>query len=389
MNSSPRRSLLAALGLVLLTAPPVSAGEVKKKEIYGVGEPTARPTIRVKSLDGKSYQTVESEPLEFKVSVIAGCNWVSTKRDLKITIGQTTKNPDFFGDVPKGFEGAKYYTIETPHMNPKIGHSPVAACNLRLQELVAEGKPSWRVLQEGFLIDREGAYEAKLAVTCGGTIQDTETTSTNLGVKIHCLPSSLAEEPQRIPPPPAPPRRNTPIAQAQYIPPPPERERPLDGKISSVALQAERPTYKGECPTSVKFRAHIVPAAPVNLGWMIEGDNGYESPEHSLRITTATPKRPSWGRTIERPSVGGGLTAEGAGKLPLIQGWAQLRVWDLDAPGGGSVRSEKVSFQVDCNPPGPAVGASLVLPQPAKPGGRIAVPTPTPPAIGSKRSRRG
>jgi hypothetical protein len=365
MASSAKRLLGIASTSLLLAATPTLAGEVKIKSITESGD--IKATIKVKSADGKSYHTVDSGPLQFGFQVCAGCSWATTNnnREVKVTIGSTTEDLDLFEGVGKGFSDCKNYTIATPYMSPNITPSPVAACNARLQELVAQGKPSWKVMQDGFEIVKGGAYQAKLTVKCGGgAAQDTETASTPLTVRIQCMPSSLAKPPTHTPTRTA---TNTPTPAAQ-------RTEPLGGKISSVSLKVEPTNYKGKCPTNIKFQAHIVPAAPINLKWRIEGDNGYQSPDYALNITTSTPKNPSTFRTIQRPSTMGQLTTGGPTKLPLIHGWAQLRVWAQGEP--GFLRSAKVPFTVDCNPPSPAVGGSVVAVPTKTPKGFSAGPTP-------------
>ncbi len=365
MGRSAENPLVLASFSLLMSAAPALGGEVTSKTI--IEDTESKPTIKVKSTDGKSYQTVESASLQFKVHVGATCNWVSTDREVKVTIGQTTDNLDGFWDgVPKGFGAVKSYAIATPYMNPNIIPGPVEACNIRLQELVQQGQPAWKVLHDGFTLVKSGAYEAKLTVTCGAVDKDKETTSAPLHVELHCLPSNLAKAPT---PTPTPTRTHTPTPAAQRV-------APVGGKISSVSLTVDPPDYKGTCPTNVKFHAHIVPAEPIKLGWMIEGDGDYQSPKYTLDITTSTPKNPTTFRTIERPSTTGQLTSGGPAKLPLVQGWAQLRVWDTEKPGTGSLRSARMPFTVDCNPVSPAVGGSIVIPPTPPPKGLAAQPTP-------------
>ncbi len=363
MRRSPENSLVLASVPLLVCAAAALAGKVESLSFKE--EADSKPTIDVKSVDGLSYQSVESGPLDFKVHVWGGCNYASAERNLKITIGQTTQNlNDFWYGIKKGYGTNRGYTITTPYASPNIGQSPVQACNLLVQELVAQGTPAWRVLQQGTTITKEGAYLAKATLTCGSVVQDSETKSAPLRVVIRCLPSPLAKGP-------------TPTPTPTVTPKPAHRVEAVGGKVSSVSLTVDPTNYKGTCPTNVKFHAHIVPAEPIKLGWMIEGDGNYRSPEYALDITTGTPKNPSTFRTIERPSTMGQLTIGGPAKLPLIQGWAQLRVWDTEKPGTGSLRSAKVSFIVDCNPPSPAVGGSLVI-----------APTPTPKGLSAQPSPR-
>lgn len=361
MDRSAENGLVLASFSLLMSAAPALAGEVVRLVIR---EKESTPTINVKSTDGLSYQSVESGLLTFKVGVDAECNWASTDRDLKITIGQTTETwRDFWSGIDRGSGGSRRYTMTTPYMPPNIGQTPVQACNVRLQERVAQGAASWEVLRDGFSIVKAGAYLGKATLTCGSVIQDTETDSTPLRVVINCLPSPLAKAPTPTPTPTATPR-------------PAHRVEAVGGKISSVSLTVDPPDYKGTCPTNVKFHAHIVPAEPIKLGWMIEGDGDYQSPKYTLDITTSTPKNPSTFRTIERPSTTGQLTSGGPAKLPLVQGWAQLRVWDTEKPGTGSLRSARMPFRVDCNPVSPAVSGSLVIVPTPTPKGLSAQPTP-------------
>lgn len=326
------------------------------------------PVFRVRAIkDKKVYDTVEDtyKEIGYKIKVKGICpekHHLSTSR-ISIANPKARQQIDFPVDKKHRNIGADYgrewaqYNFDFPFLLPKV--SPIQACNAEVQRRVDAGQSLPAILQKGFTIEVDDAYDVSLGIGCEKTVHvgfyETPVFRAygTLPATIECQATGYIETQGAPGKPgkhvePAPPRMPT--------PPPP---------LESVSVIARPANTRGEgCPVYVNFKGKIE-ANPeskyttLNTKYRFTGDNGYQTDWISVSVARDTPRTVNGRRFIQAPASkpGGTILAPGEKpKIPLYRGWTELEV---QLP-NGSKKSERADFTVDCNaaPARPRIKAS-------------------------------
>ncbi|MEO8436786.1 MAG: hypothetical protein ABI596_17950, partial [Pyrinomonadaceae bacterium] len=264
------------------------------------------------------------------------------------------------------------YNLDFPFLLPRV--SPVATCNAEVKRRVDAGQSLGAILQKGFTVFVDNAYDVYLGVGCEKNVHLTfyelphYYASATLPATIDCRPTGY------VPPDPNAPQPRTetrtkpggrpgkPLSSRvpvpQRLPPPPP---PLT-LVAVAAIPAE--TTGRVCPLYVNFKGKIQPNpdskyTTFNTKYRFVGDHGYQTDWIFVAVSRTEPRIVNGRRFIQAPpnNPGGTLLAPGEKpKIPLYRGWMELEVMLPD----GTKRSERADFSVDCNvaPPRPRIKAS-------------------------------
>ncbi|MFY9618829.1 MAG: hypothetical protein WAQ99_03375 [Pyrinomonadaceae bacterium] len=326
------------------------------------------PVFRVRAIKNKKvYDTVEDtyKEIGYKIKVKGICpekHHLSTSR-ISIANLKARQQINFPVDKKHRNIGADYgrewdqYNFDFPFLLPKV--SPVQACNAEVKRRVDAGQSLPAILQNGFTIEIDDAYDVSLGIGCEKTVHvgyyemPVFRAYGTLPATIECRQTGYIES-QGVPPKPGKPLN--PESDRMPTPPPPL------GPVSLTASPSE--TIGQACPVYVNFKGRIAANAEsefssFNTKYRFVGDNGYGTDWIYVSVARNTPKTINGRRYIQAPASkpGGTLLAPGEKpKIPLYRGWMQLEV---QLP-NGSKKSERANFTVDCNvtPARPRIKAS-------------------------------
>lgn len=326
------------------------------------------PVFRVRAIkDKKVYDTVEDtyKEIGYKIKVKGLCpekHHLSTSRISIANLG-SRKQIAFPVDKKHRNIGANYgqdwaqYNFDFPFLLPKV--SPVQACNAEVKRRVDAGQSLPAILQKGFTIEFDDAYDVNLSIGCEKTVHvgyyemPEFRAYATLPATIECSQTGYIES-QGVPSKPGKPLN--PQSDRMPTPPPP---------LESISVTASPANTSGQgCPVYVNFKGKIVANTEskftsFNTKYRFIGDNGYETDWIFVSVARATPKTLNGRRYIQAPAnkPGGTILAPGAKpRIPLYRGWMELEV---QLP-NGSKKSERANFTVDCNvtPGKPRIKAS-------------------------------
>ena len=326
------------------------------------------PVFRVRAIKNKKvYDTVEDtyKEIGYKIKVKGICpekHHLGTSR-ISIANLKARQQIDFPVDKKHRNIGADYgrewdqYNFDFPFLLPKV--SPVQACNAEVQRRVNAGQSLPAILQNGFTIEVDDAYDVSLGIGCEKTVHvgyyemPVFRAYGTLPATIECQATGYIET-QGAPGKPG--KHVEPATPRMPTPPPP---------LESVSVIASPANTSGQgCPVYVNFKGRIAANAEsefssFNTKYRFIGDNGYETDWIYLSVARNKPKTINGRRYIQAPASkpGGTLLAPGEKpRIPLYRGWMQLEV---QLP-NGSKKSERANFTVDCNvtPARPRIKAS-------------------------------
>ncbi|WP_139349981.1 hypothetical protein [Thioalkalivibrio denitrificans] len=347
--------------------------------------PVPGPVIKVLSHDGEHYHEAQGGTLDFGVWAQSMCSFGSLDSEVKLEIGPHSEvlasgtGGSFFADLIAG----KQVSVTTAYQSPSLPHSPVAACNNRLVQLENAGVPRWQALQEGFAIQVDNAYSARLRVSCGAVIVGTDERTALLRGWVHCMPSALAEAPPEPPPPPPEPGAA-------------DLQQPFGVTAASVFLPQSIKT--AACPTQLLAQANITTTGPgtVQYRWV---HNNAEGPVASVTFHQGGTAKLETHLTVGAPAQGGfaptpgGGTGGGFGMVQQpggenqVQGYVRVKI--VDTP--GVQISDAVHYTVTCDATHGADGLAATptpqpppMPQVSLGSGQLGVPA-QPPLPGSAR----
>jgi hypothetical protein len=326
------------------------------------------PVFRVRAMkDKKIYDTVEDtyKEVSYKIKVKGLCpdkHHLSTSRislanlasRKEIIFPVNEKHRNIGGDYGQDWD---QYNFDFPFLLPKI--SPVQACNAEVKRRVDAGQSLPAILQNGFKIEVDDAYDVNLSIGCEKTVHLTYyempeyRAYSTLPATIDCRPTGYIET-QGAPSKPG----------QKYEPPAPRMPTPPPS-LESVSVAASPAETIGQgCPVYVNFKGRIAANPESKYATFITryrfiGDHGYQTDWISVSVTRDTPRTVNGRRFIQAPAnnPGGTILAPGEKpKIPLYRGWMELEV---QLP-NGSKRSERANFSVDCNvaPTRPKIKAS-------------------------------
>lgn len=377
-GAASRLLSLSTLGL-LLAAAPADAGVVRAADLkedlsgsnwavagFNTKLPLPGPVVSVVSTDGVNYSHVQPGGLTFGVWAKSRCSANSLDSKVEVRIGNhdTTLVEGWGGSLFSGLIDGQKVSVPTPYQAPAMAHPPVAACNHRAAELEAAGTPRWQVLQGGFVIEVAGAYPARLKVTCGKVIKDTQEVNRLLRGWIHCKPSPLAKapprrtDPPRPPPPPTlPPQAATDFKQAFFV--------------TEASIRLPQSNKTAPCPTELLVQASITANGPGQVKFRFLHNNA-PGPVTTARFARAGTEKVETKLTVGQ-SGQGGLTGGGSGGGGGIGGLAQqpghpdqiqgnVRLEMVDTP--GVKLSDPAHYTVTCKATQAAGGIATAQPAP-------------------------
>lgn len=333
--------------------------------LYREGSNDPKPRVlRVKALqDKKVYDTVEDtyKGISYKIKVKGRCpDKYHLNDDSTIGLRGVVSGKGVIFPVNEnnrsigGNQGQdwNYYQLDFPFLLPK--KSPVETCNAEVKRRVNAGQSLQAILQHGFTVWVDNAYDVNLSIGCEKNVHLTyyETphyyASGTLPIAVECRATGY--EP---PDPNAPqPRTKTqtkgiPPRHGQHLEPPPP---PLT-LVAVAAIPAE--TTGRACPLYVNFKGKIQPNpdskyTTFNTKYRFVGDHGYQTDWTFVAVSRTEARIVNGRRFIQAPpnNPGGTILAPGEKpKIPLYLGWMELEVQQPN----GSKRSERATFSVDCN----------------------------------------
>ena len=326
------------------------------------------PTFRVRALkDKKVYDTVEDtyKGIGYKIKVKGRCPEKHHLSTSKIYLTGLARGTDVIFPVNEdnrsigGNQGQDWnqYNLDFPFLLPKI--SPVKACNAEVKRKVNAGQKLPAVLQNGFTIEVDDAYDVDLLVGCEKNVHLTYyempeyRASAPLPATIDCRPTGYIET------------QGVPSKPGTHNEPPPQRVPAPEPPLTSVSVTANPTETVGQsCPVYVNFKGKIAgnpdsKYTTVNTKYRFLGDQGYQTDWTFVAVSRDEPRTVNGRRFIQAPISDRGSTILAPGqkpKIPLYRGWMALEV---QLP-NGSIRSERASFTVDCNvaPARPRIKAS-------------------------------
>ena len=359
------------LALVLFATPTQAQSFLVELGLYKSGTNDRKPPVfRVRAMkDKKVYDTLEGtfKGIGYKLKVKGRCPEKHHLTDSSISLyngsDRTTRvifpvnenNRSIGGDHGQEWN---YYNLDFPFLLPR--RSPVASCNAEVKRRVGQGESLAAILQKGFTLFVDDAYQVDLLVGCEKNVHLTfyETpeylASAQLPAEVQCAATGYVQG-----------TSGGPATQPQHYDPPPQRVPPPPPPVNSVSVAANPAETKGRaCPVYVNFGGRIV-ASPdsvyqtFNTKYRFLGDHNYQSDWLFVAVKRGEPKIVNGRRFIEAPAndPGGTILAPGEQpKIPLYRGWMELEV---QLP-NGSKRSERTNFTVDCNvaPARPRIKAS-------------------------------
>lgn len=346
--------------------------------------PVPGPVIRVLSHDGENYHEAQGGTLDFGVWAQSMCSFGSLDSEVKLEIGTHSEvlasgtGGSFFEDLIPG----KHVSVTTAYQSPSLPHSPVAACNNRLVQLENAGVPRWQALQEGFALQVDNAYSARLRVSCGAVIVGSDERTAFLRGWVHCMPSALAEAP---PEPPQPPEPGAADLQQAF-------------GVTAASVFLPQSVKTAACPTQLLAQANITTTGPgtVKYRWV---HNNAEGPVSSVTFHQGGTAKLETHFTVGAsaqggfaPTPGGGAgggfgMVQQAGGENQVQGYVRVKI--VDTP--GVQISDAVHYTVTCDDTRGADGlAATPTPEPPPTpqvplgSGQLAVPA-QPPLPGGAR----
>ncbi len=344
--------------------------------LYREGSNDPKPRVlRVKAVkDKKVYDTVEDtyRGISYKIRVKGRCPEKHHLTESRIGLGTgeaATKYVIFPVNENNRSIGGNHgqdwnhYQLDFPFLLPK--KSPVETCNAEVKRRVGAGQSLGAILQHGFTVWVDNAYDVNLTIGCEKNVHlpyyETPQyyASSTLPIAIECRATGYVPPDPNAPQPRtktqtkgAPPRHGQPLE-----PPPP----PLT-LVAVAAIPAE--TTGRACPLYVNFKGKIQPNpeskyTTFNTRYRFVGDHGYQTDWTFVAVSRTEPRIVNGRRFIKAPAnnPGGTILAPGEKpKIPLYLGWMELEV---QLP-NGSKRSERATFSVDCNvaPTRPRIKAS-------------------------------
>ena len=359
------QTFVVMFGLLLavaLFATPIRAQSFQ----VGLGQPRHGtldrfpPVFRVRAMkDKKVYDTVEDtyKEVSYKIKVKGRCPdkhhlttssiALSTKVARKeIIFPVNEKNRSIGGNSGQDWN---QYNLDFPFLLPKV--SPVQACNAEVKRRTDAGQSLAQILQKGFAIEVDDAYDVGLSIGCEKNVHlpyyevPHYYASSTLPATIECKATGY------VPPDPNAPQPRTETSTKHGARPgKPLPPSPLTS-VSVAAIPAE--TTGRTCPLYVNFKGKIV-ANPesqyttLNTKYRFIGDHGYQTDWTFVAVSRAEPRIVNGRRFIQAPANNPGDTILAPGeklRIPLYRGWMELEV---QLP-NGSKRSERENFTVDCN----------------------------------------
>jgi hypothetical protein len=315
------------------------------------------PVFRVTAKNNrKIYDTVEDtyKGISYKIKVKGRCpekhhlsasrvNLVSKVRGKDVIFPVNENNRSIGGNHGQDWN---HYNLDFPFLLPKV--SPVETCNAELKRKQDAGQSIAGMLQKGFTVSVDYAYDVDLSIGCEknvhlGYYETPEYgASATLPATVQCMPTGYV--PTQGPPP----------RQGQHYEPPPQRLPVPPAPLTSVSISADPVETTGRsCPLYVNFKGKIAanPASKYttfNTKYRFLGDHGYQTDWIFVAVDRAAPRTVHARRFIQTPAnnPGGTFLAPGEKpKIPLYRGWMELEV---QLP-NGTKRSERSEFSVDCN----------------------------------------
>ena len=364
------------LAAVLFATPAQGQSFQVELGLYREGSNDPKPRVlRVKALkDKKVYDTVEDtyKGISYKIRVKGRCpdkyhlsdstiSLHNNKEGGKSVIFPVNENNRSIG----GNQGQdwNHYQLDFPFLLPK--KSPVETCNAEVKRRVNAGQSLGAILQHGFTVWVDNAYDVNLSIGCEKNVHmpfyeiPHYYASGTLPIAVECRATGY------VPPDPNAPQPRT---ETKTKPAPGRPGKPLPPPVpplTSVLVAATPAETTGRgCPLYVNFKGKIV-ANPdsqyttLNTQYRFIGDHGYQTDWTFVAVSRAEPRIVNGRRFIQAPAnnPGGTILAPGEKpKIPLYQGWMELEV---KLP-NGSKRSERATFSVDCNvaPAKPRIKAS-------------------------------
>lgn len=305
------------------------------------------PTFRVRAMkDKKVYDTVEDtyKEVSYKIKVKGSCPEKHHLSDSRIRLANLASYKETIFPVNKKYRDIgtnwRHYNFDFPFILPKV--SPVQACNAEVGRRVQAGQNLAAILQKGFTIEIDDAYDVRLSIGCEKTVHlpfyevPQYYADATLPATIYCRPTGYIET-HGVPSKPG----------QRYEPPPPP-------PLTSVAVAAAPAETKGRgCPLYVNFKGKIEANpdskfATFNTKYRFIGDHGYQTDWIFASVARDKPRTVNGRRFIQAPAYDPSDTILGPGempRIPLFRGWMELEVLLPN----GSKRSERANFTVDCN----------------------------------------
>jgi hypothetical protein len=244
------------------------------------------------------------------------------------------------------------------------------------------GCPAGQALQEGFALQVDNAYSARLRVSCGAVIVGSDERTAFLRGWVHCMPSALAEAP---PEPSQPPEPGAADLQQAF-------------GVTAASVFLPQSIKTATCPTQLLAQANITTTGPgtVKYRWV---HNNAEGPVSSVTFHQGGTAKLETHFTVGAsaqggfaPTPGGGAgggfgMVQQAGGESQVQGYVRVKI--VDTP--GVQISDAVHYTVTCDDTRGADGlAATPTPEPPPTpqvplgSGQLAVPA-QPPLPGGAR----
>ena len=358
------RTVLMTFGLLLsaILCAPATQGQSFLVELglYKAGTNDRKPPVfRVRAVkDKKIYDTLEDtyKGIGYKIKAKGRCPEDHHLSDSKISLyNGEERTPYVIFPVNEnnrsigGNHGQdwNYYNFDFPFLLPKF--SPVETCNAEVKRRVASGQSLAAILQNGFTVFVDDAYEVNLSIGCEKNIHlpfyetPEYRAKATLPAEVQCSMTGYV-----------PTKPGGPATKPEHRDPEPKRVPPPPPPLNSVSVVANPAETTGRaCPVYVNFGGKIVANpdslyASFNTKFRFVGDGNYQSDWLFVSVKRDEAKVVNGRRFIEAPTntPGGTIVAPGVKpKIPLYRGWMALEV-QLPI---GTKRSERVNFTVDCN----------------------------------------
>ncbi|MCM3872270.1 MAG: hypothetical protein ND895_16435 [Pyrinomonadaceae bacterium] len=353
--------------------------------LYREGSNDPKPRVfRVGALkDKKIYDTVEDtyKGIAYKIKVKGRCPDKHHLSESRISLSNLVSSKYVIFPVNEnnrsigGNHGQdwNYYQLDFPFLLPK--KSPVETCNAEVQRRVDAGQSLGAILQHGFTVWVDDAFNVDLSIGCEKNVHmpyyelPHYYAKATLPIAIECRATGY------VPPDPNAPQPRTetrtkpggrpgkPLSSRDPVPDPPRVPSPPP-PLTSVAVAAIPAETTGRaCPLYVNFKGKILPNpdskyTTFNTKYRFVGDHAYQTDWTFVAVSRTEPRIVNGRRFIQAPPNNPGtILAPGEKpKIPLYLGWMELQV---QMPYGAKL-SERVNFSVDCNvtPARPRIKAS-------------------------------
>ncbi|ACJ30674.1 hypothetical protein swp_4004 [Shewanella piezotolerans WP3] len=325
--------------LVAVNINNANANSVKKLSISAQDGFNQAPVITVYSSNGERWDKVDKTKIsQFSINLKAECKYEG--KGNKAYKGRMSVSG--FSLVGDSAEPANFLI---PHSNEASGNysytqgqnlSPSEVCNDELNKRLSS-QPTlskYHILAKGLNVNYPAAFTVGYHLTCKPTglgFTDSASKTTQVNAKIACLASAIAET--KIPKP------KPKTATAMLLP-----------LIKSIKFKATPSTYKGSCPSGIKFNGSISSNNAGTVKYRYVSHDAKVSPTFTLKFNKAsTLAVRNWHRTVSKPEASSTLAVKGASSNNTISGWYRLEVLTPDTKGKVTAK-----YQVECIEPTPS-----------------------------------